>query len=138
MHEASLSRLNLIDESQVTLQTSFVDWDRFHAWDIELAIERIRTHCITPFDLEIELQEEVSLPTWQVGEEVERRREPLSDVPIETPTATFYVPIGTGAEHHKCSATRSPPGATSSRARHRCSALCTTRCAVSCYSRYPF
>lgn len=98
-HEASLSRLSLTDESRVTLQEPAVDWDRFHTWDTDRVIERVQTHRTTPFDLEIELQEEVVLSTWQVGEEVERPREPVVDVPIETPTATFYVPIGLGAEH---------------------------------------
>lgn len=100
VHEASLSRLSLTEESQVTLLAPFADWDQFETWDIDRAIERVQTHGTTPFDLEIEMQEEVILPIWNVGEEVERLRELLIDIAIETPDATFYVPIGLGAEHH--------------------------------------
>ncbi len=58
-------RLTLGEKSQVTKGNSFADWSSLLTWDVGPATERVRQYQPGPFDLEVELQEEVVLHDWE-------------------------------------------------------------------------
>jgi hypothetical protein len=60
-------RISLGDQSKVTQGEKFKDWKRFQSWDPAAALQRIQSHQVGPFDLEVEMQEEVVLERWQLG-----------------------------------------------------------------------
>src|SRR6185312_14053549 len=45
----------------------FKDWKRFQNWDPAAALRRIESHQVGPFDLEVEMQEEVVLEDWKLS-----------------------------------------------------------------------
>jgi hypothetical protein len=65
-------RVSLGDASTVVVGSEFSDWERFQTWDAEAALRRIESHTPGPLDLEVEMQEEVVLHDWQLGEPVTR------------------------------------------------------------------
>lgn len=62
------TRLMLGDASEVKETTGSIDWKSLYLWNLREAAARLDAHCPTPLDLEIELQEEVFIDTWQAGE----------------------------------------------------------------------
>jgi len=54
-------------KSTVTASTAFDKWAELVTWDRERAVERIRTHAISPLDLEVELQEELIVTDYELG-----------------------------------------------------------------------
>ena len=62
-------RLALTDASAMSSGDEFADWQPLLSWDIPQSAERLEQHRPTPMDLEIELQEEVFLSSWQPGEQ---------------------------------------------------------------------
>ncbi len=74
------------------------DLDRFLAWDPRLALARLEAHKPGPFDLEIELQEEVVLRDFAVGEPVPVERERQLRFPVSTPVGLCHVTTGVGPE----------------------------------------
>ena len=66
-------RITLTDTSSVTPGKAFTDWGKFQSWDPAAALARIHGHPVGPFDLEIEMQEEVVLDDWQLGEATDER-----------------------------------------------------------------
>jgi hypothetical protein len=76
-------RLALGEASTMSAGEEFTDWQPLLSWDIPKAAARLEQHRPTPMDLEIELQEEVFLSSWQPGEE--RQTEDGYDIlPIES------------------------------------------------------
>jgi hypothetical protein len=65
-------RISLGDQSTVTLGDKFNDWQRFMTWDPAEALRRVLGHKPGPFDLEVEMQEEVVLDGWQMDKPTER------------------------------------------------------------------
>ncbi len=61
-------RIVLGELSSVVLGDVFTDWQSLFNWDPARALERIRNHQPGPFDLEVELQEEVFVENWCIGE----------------------------------------------------------------------
>jgi len=66
-------RIQLTDASTLTFDEPFSDWKKFFLWNQGAARDRVIAHKPGPFDLDIELQEEVFFDDWQVtsGEEAE-------------------------------------------------------------------
>ena len=62
------ARLSLTDASTVAAGKPFADWNRFLDWSPESAIERIRKLLPTPLDIDTELQEEIVLRDYTIGE----------------------------------------------------------------------
>jgi hypothetical protein len=60
-------RVMLGPKSTVTAGAAFDQWSELMTWDRERAIERIRTHAISPLDLEVELQEELVVTDYELG-----------------------------------------------------------------------
>lgn len=61
-------RIALGEASTVSLGEEFTDWQKFVENDMRPAVDRIRAHKPGPFDLEIEMQEEIVLSDWKLGE----------------------------------------------------------------------
>jgi hypothetical protein len=61
-------RLTLAEKSTVSQGQAFTDWQRFQSWDAAAALQRLRTAQPGPLDLDVEMQEEVVLTGWQIGE----------------------------------------------------------------------
>jgi hypothetical protein len=91
-------RLSLGDESTVASHEPFTAWEQFQTWNPESALERIQNHETGPFDLEIELQEEIVLPDWQVGEPEVRPEDGQRVYPISAGTMKFDAVVSLGAE----------------------------------------
>lgn len=82
-------RLSLGDASTVSAGKDFTDWYQYLDWTPDSALQRIRGHQPSPFDLEVEMQEEIVLRDWQVGEPADREEEGLEVYPITSGTMTF-------------------------------------------------
>ena len=56
--------------SRATVATgdAFEDWERFLTWDPEPALQRVQRHQPGPFELDVELQEDVFLTDWRIGD----------------------------------------------------------------------
>jgi hypothetical protein len=71
--EGGCGRISLGEKSGVTAGEPFSGWQQYHQpWDVTAALERVRAATPGPLDLDVELQEEVVLPDWQVGKAQER------------------------------------------------------------------
>jgi hypothetical protein len=90
-------RITLSDSSTVTLDKSFSAWDSFQTWAPAAALERIRGHQVGPFDLEVEMQEEIILDDWQLGES-ESREDGQTAYAINWNASTFEAIISPGTE----------------------------------------
>jgi hypothetical protein len=51
----------------VSIGAPFSGWQPYQVWDRNAALERLRAHEPGPFDVDVELQEEVVLPAWELG-----------------------------------------------------------------------
>ena len=59
-------RLQLTDESTVTTVEGAIDWTQYLKWNPAQARQRIEQHEISPFDVDVELQEEVVFEEYQL------------------------------------------------------------------------
>jgi hypothetical protein len=91
-------RISLGEASMVATGDPFKDWQRFQSWDAAAALERIRAHTSGPLDLEVEMQEEVVLDDWQIGEPAERMGQQQVVFPIVHRNTTFDGVVAQGPE----------------------------------------
>ncbi len=92
-------RLNLSRESRVeSLDERVADWEPLLAFDPRRALERLVAHQPGPFDLEIELHEELALRDFKVGKPEVVEREHQLRFPVATPEGEYVVVTGTGGE----------------------------------------
>jgi hypothetical protein len=91
-------RISLGDASTVKAGEPFKDWQRFHGWDPAAAVERIRAHQPGPLDLEVEMQEEVVLADWEMGEPAEHPDRQQIVFPIVHGNTTFEAVVPAGPE----------------------------------------
>jgi hypothetical protein len=91
-------RVSLGDASTVTAGEPFTDWQRFQSWDAGAALERIREHKPGPLDLEVEMQEEVVLDDWQIGQPAQRAEQQQVVFPIVHGNTTFDAVVAQGPE----------------------------------------
>ncbi len=68
-------RITLTDASTVTAQEPFNDWSRFAKRPLRPFLNRLQNYVATPFDLEVELQEEIILDQWKFGAEMPHARD---------------------------------------------------------------
>src|SRR5262249_25626159 len=61
------ARLSLGEQSTVQTGDDVADIDRYLTWDVAGALERIAKYQPGPFDLDVELQEEIVLRNWSIG-----------------------------------------------------------------------
>jgi hypothetical protein len=91
-------RISLKDESRVAAGEPFTDWSRFAAWQPQSALDRLARHETSPFDLEVEMQEEIVLTDWQVGEPTVREETGQAVYPITAGQATLDAVVSPGIE----------------------------------------
>jgi len=75
LDERGGGRLVLGEKSKLTQRDKFTDWSQFHQWRPQAAIDRAAAHAPGPFDLEIELQEEIVLTDYEFAEGSPRERD---------------------------------------------------------------
>jgi hypothetical protein len=96
--ESGCGRVSLGEKSAVTAGEPFGDWQRFQQpWDPARALQRVRAATPGPLDLDVELQEEVVLPAWQVGKAQEGEEGQMS-YPITAGALSFDAPAPAGDE----------------------------------------
>lgn len=86
------SRIMLDADSTVSAGDPFKEWDRFNGWDSAAALARLQAYAPGPFDLDIELQEEVILHDWAIGEPSQQDRMML--YPIAANGLVFHAQVG--------------------------------------------
>ena len=64
---ATVSRLTLTDDSKVSVDKPFKDWQHYAEWDGTPAWERLRDHAPGPLDLDNELSEEIILTDYTIA-----------------------------------------------------------------------
>src|SRR5262245_38888176 len=75
LDEAGGARLSLGEQSTVQRGADVDDYQRYLSWDVARALALIEKHEPTPFDLEVEMQEETVLRQWSIGEPEPREAE---------------------------------------------------------------
>jgi hypothetical protein len=94
-----VSRITLDASSTVIAETPFEDWARFGSWNSAAALARLRGYAPGPFDLDIELQEEVILSDWTMGEPIRKEQDRMILYPISASGLVFHaqIPISSDA-----------------------------------------
>lgn len=67
LDEAGGGRISLGEQSTVRAGEDVADYDPYLTWDLSRAIARIEKHEPSPFDLDVEMQEEIVLRDWSIG-----------------------------------------------------------------------
>ena len=97
-------RISLSDASAVTTGEEFTSWEQFQTWDPAAALARIREHDPGPFDLDVEMQEEIVLDDWQCGEPAAREENGQVVYPIAANAMMLDAIVSTGIEGKATSA----------------------------------
>jgi hypothetical protein len=82
MDDSGGARLNLGEQSTIRPGANVDDFDRYLSWDVTRALERIDKHEPGPFDLDVEMQEEIVLRNWSIGTPEPREAEKQVWYPI--------------------------------------------------------
>ena len=89
-------RLSLNDESRVVEQEPkqrYTEWLSLAQWDKEAAYQKAQAHSPSPFELDIELQEEVFLHDWSIIEKTTNKADKLLCYSIESGDLYFQAQI---------------------------------------------
>jgi len=89
LDEAGGARLSLGDQSTVQCGAQIESYEHYLGWDLGRALERVEKQEPTPFDLDVELQEEIVLRNWSIGEPEERETEKQVWYPFTTSGVTL-------------------------------------------------
>ena len=96
-NEQGGGRIQLGEHSSVTAGEPFEEWEQYLTWDPTAAIQRIEHHQPGPFDLDIELQEDVVLADWELGDP-EESTEDVTVYPIQQNGVVFDGRVSIGNE----------------------------------------
>lgn len=91
-------RVALTDASSVTLGEPFTEWQQFQAWSPQRLLDRVRQHETGPFDLEIELQDEVVLSDWELDAREPEPRDGQFIYPIRSGSLSFDGVVSAGVD----------------------------------------
>lgn len=91
-------RVSLTDNSTVTQGEVFTDWAAFSNWSPEPLHERVRQYEPSPFDLEIELQDEVVLQNWSIQERLPDPRDGQLIYPVSAGPLNFEATVAAAAD----------------------------------------
>ncbi len=92
------ARIQLTEDAEVKLGDTVANWHQFLSWDVENAVERIRNHEISPFDVEVELQEEVVFDEYCLGKAESDAAKDRTVFPLRFRNAEFDVIASSGIE----------------------------------------
>ena len=93
-----VSRIQLLDDSKVTAGDEFENWTDFLTWDAKQAAERVRQHEISPFDVDVELQEEVVFDDYQLNKGVKDNDHDRVVLPLTYCDTEFDVSVSSTLE----------------------------------------
>ena len=96
--ESGSGRLSLTDQSTVMPGRAFTEWNRFLEWSPESVVERIHKHTPGPLDLETELQEEIVLRDYAIGDPGEGDLPGQTVYPITAGTLFLSATVSSEAE----------------------------------------
>ena len=96
--EETGGRLSLTDQSTVVAGDVYDKWDQFLDWSQETAALRIGQHTPGPLDLDTELQEEVVLKKYEIGEPGDGDVAGQTFFPITANKLNFSAIVGSPAE----------------------------------------
>ncbi len=85
LDDAGGARLILGEQSTVQTGATVDNYEGLLAWDIARALERVAKHEPSPFELDVELQEEVVLRDWSIGDAEPREADKQVWYPITAP-----------------------------------------------------
>ena len=91
-------RIQLGEKSKVATGKVFDNWPRLFEWQPDKALNRIQQHQVSPFDVDIELQEEVYFDQYEIGN---RQDDTASDRwiwPLKHNDVTFYISVSKSEE----------------------------------------
>lgn len=92
-------RVSLTDTSSVTVGgEKFSEWSRFADWSAESLLKRLQQHEPGPFDLEVELQEEVVLRDWTLAARMPDQRDGQFVFPITDGSLAFDAVVSAGVD----------------------------------------
>jgi len=91
-------RVTLTDNSTVTTGSPFRHWQQFSDWSPAPLLQRIQQHETSPFDLEIELQDEIILKDWSVAARLPDAREGQIVFPVTSGPLQFDAVVSSGAD----------------------------------------
>ena len=89
-------RLAIGEQSTVVAGDAFGEWEGFQSWNAPAASERIKRHQPGPFDLDVEMQEEVILEDWTIDKPIDEDSQWV--YPITCREVAFAVSVSKGAE----------------------------------------
>lgn len=92
------SRIQLTDDSKVNLGDTYADWDTHLKWDVTRAVERIRQHQVSPFDVEVELQEDAVFTNFTLGKPTRDEERSRQVYPLQFRQQEFDVTVSTTVE----------------------------------------
>lgn len=98
LEESGYGRVSLGETSTVVVGAKFEQWDRFLAWDPGATANRVQAHRAGPLDLEVDLQEEVVLNDWQIGEPIQRDNDGPWVYPVASDRLTFDAIVSKSVE----------------------------------------
>ncbi len=96
--EAGHGRISLGETSTLSAGAKFEQWDNFLHWDPAAAAERVQAHQAGPLDLEVDLQEEVVLTDWQIGEPIQRDKDGPWVYPVASDRLVFDAIVSKSVE----------------------------------------
>ncbi len=96
--ESGYGRVTLTDTSTVTIEEPFTEWSSFATWSVAPLLNRIRKHEASPFDLEVELQEEVVLTDWNISNRKPEERDGQFVYPIQSGSLQFDALVSSGPD----------------------------------------
>jgi hypothetical protein len=92
------ARISLTEQSTVTPGSDYDGWEQYLDWSVEPAVERIRKHTPGPLDLDTELQEEIVLRDYEIGEPESGDSPGQAVYPISAGGLTLSALVGAGPE----------------------------------------
>lgn len=98
MEQGGNGRVSMTEHSKVTTGSTFSAWEQFQTWNCSPILERIGKHQPSPLDLEVELQDEVVLFDWTVGEPVRPDGEGPFVFPVESKGVAFDAVVSASKE----------------------------------------
>lgn len=96
--ETGPGRIALRDDSRVIAGEVFTDWERFLTWNPAQTLAAVAAHQTSPFDLEVELHDEIVLDDWQIGDSTTRAETGHKVYPIQSQGLNFDAVVSAGTE----------------------------------------
>lgn len=96
--QSAAKRIQLSEKSQVEIGDSVEDWATWLTWDPAKALQRIEQHEISPFDVDIELQEEVVFRDYRLLEAEATDNPNQTIIPLVVSDSRFDLVVSNSVE----------------------------------------